>query len=158
MSLCASGSDLVGLPRPQTGTAVRFKDGHEMADMVHDNMPRTLIELTRVGISMVAKANLRADVPDQALAQRILSEADPLFIEELKLALIAHRMVSWIQSERRMLKRKQSERGQHTKPKGPRAGNYFRLDNTSVEGINSFPRSAERGPFEARNEDEAGTG
>jgi hypothetical protein len=44
-------------------------------------------------------------------------------VEELKLALTSHRMVSWIQSERRLLKRKQSEQGQQTKPIGPRVGN-----------------------------------
>jgi hypothetical protein len=93
----------------------------------NNNMPRTLIELTRFAISMVAKANLDANVPDEALAQRILTEADPLFVEELGLALTSHRMVSWIQSERRLAKRKQLEPGQQTKPIGPRAGNYLRL-------------------------------
>ena len=85
-----------------------------MADIIHNNMPRSLIELTRFGISMVAKANLDADVPDEALAQRILAEADPLFIQELGLALASHRMVGWVQSERRLTKRKRLERGQQT--------------------------------------------
>src|ERR1700684_678924 len=99
-----------------------------MADITHNNMPRTLMKLTRMGISMVAKANLDADVPDEALAHRILIEADPLFVEELKLALVNHRIVSWIQNERRLLKRRRWERGQQTKPIGLREGSDFRLE------------------------------
>jgi hypothetical protein len=121
--------------------------------MIHDHVPRTLIELTRLGISMVANANLAADVPDESLAQRILAEADPLFVEELKLALTSHRMVSWIQSERRLLKRKQSEQGQQTKPIGPRVGNPFaksysvgqiQFDNSSQPGRSEDTRGKDK--------------
>ena len=72
-------------------------------------MPRrTLAELTRIAISMVAKENLDADIPDHVLAQRILTGADPLFVEELGRALAHQRVVLWIQNERRRTERRRS--------------------------------------------------
>jgi hypothetical protein len=69
-------------------------------------MPRrTLAELAGIALSMVAKANLDSDLTDEVLAQRILSEADPLFVEELGRALTHQRLVMWIQNERRRAKR-----------------------------------------------------
>ena len=70
-------------------------------------MPRrTLAELTGIALSMVANANLDSDLTDDVLAQRILSEADPLLVEELGRALTHQRLVLWIQAERRRAKRK----------------------------------------------------
>jgi len=70
-------------------------------------MPRrTLAELTGIALSMVANANLDSDLTDEVLAQRILSEAHPLFVEELGRALTYQRLVLWIQAERRRAKRK----------------------------------------------------
>jgi hypothetical protein len=70
-------------------------------------MPRrTLAELTRIAISMVAKENLDADIPDHVVARRILSEADPLFAEELGHAVAHQRLILWIQAERRRAKRR----------------------------------------------------
>ena len=69
-------------------------------------MPRrTLAELTGIALFMVAKANLDSDLTDEVLAQRILSEADPLFAEELGRALTRQRLVLWIQTERRRANR-----------------------------------------------------
>jgi hypothetical protein len=51
-------------------------------------MPRTtLAELTGIALYMVARANLDSDLTDEVLAQRMISEADPLFVEELGRAL-----------------------------------------------------------------------
>jgi hypothetical protein len=55
---------------------------------------------------MVAKAELDTDVPDEVLAQRILTEADPSFVEELGRALARQRLVLWIQAERRRAQRR----------------------------------------------------
>jgi len=69
-----------------------------------------LAELTRIAVSMVAKENLDADVRDGVLALRILTKADPLFVEELGLTLTHQRLVLWIQAERRRAKRRTSAR------------------------------------------------
>jgi len=52
----------------------------------NNSMPRTYTELTRFAISRVVKADLDADVPDEVLAQRILDDCNPLFVEYLRLA------------------------------------------------------------------------
>jgi hypothetical protein len=69
-------------------------------------MPRTMAELTRIAVSIVADENLDAGIPDQLLAQRILTKADPLFIGELGRALTHQRLVLWIQAERRRAERR----------------------------------------------------
>jgi hypothetical protein len=72
-----------------------------------ESMPRrTLAELTKIAVAMVARANLDSDVPDHVLAQRILREADPVFVEELGRALTHQRLVLWIQAERRKVERR----------------------------------------------------
>jgi hypothetical protein len=72
-----------------------------------ESMPRrTLAELTKIAVAMVAKENLDAGVPDYVLAQRILREADPVIMEELGRALTHQRLVLWIQAERRKVERR----------------------------------------------------
>jgi hypothetical protein len=65
-----------------------------------------LAQLSGMAVSMVAKAELDTDVPDEVLAQRILTEADPSFVEELGRALARQRLVLWIQAERRRAQRR----------------------------------------------------
>ncbi len=85
-------------------------------------MPRrTLDELTAIALSKVAKVNLDSDLTDEVLAQRILSDADPFFVEELGRALTHQRLVMWIQTERRRAKRIMLARG-------------FRADKTTGGG------------------------
>jgi hypothetical protein len=67
---------------------------------------RKLAELTGIAVTMVAKANMDAYVSDEILAQHILDEADPLFVEELGRALSRQRLVMWIQAERRKAQRR----------------------------------------------------
>ena len=81
-------------------------------------MPRrTLAELTRIAVSMVAQENLDSDETDKVLAQRILTEADPLFVDELGRALAHQRLVLWIQSERRKAQRRTSAKHRGDKEK-----------------------------------------
>ena len=67
---------------------------------------RTLAELTGIALSMVAKANLDSDITDEVLAERLVAEAGPLFVEELGRALTHQRLVLWIRSERRRAQRR----------------------------------------------------
>lgn len=66
---------------------------------------RTLGELAGIAVDLIAKRNLDSDVTDEVLAEHILTEADPLFVEELGRALTLQRLVLWIQAERRKAKR-----------------------------------------------------
>jgi hypothetical protein len=64
-------------------------------------MPKTLTELTRVAASILAKADLGSGITDEVLAERILAEADPLFVLEWGYALSRQRLVELIQSKSR---------------------------------------------------------
>jgi hypothetical protein len=69
-------------------------------------MARALSELNGIAVTKISNADLTADIPDDVLVQRLLDEWDPLFLEELGLALTHQRVLLWIQAERRRAKRR----------------------------------------------------
>jgi hypothetical protein len=73
---------------------------------IEGHMAGSLSELSRIAVTRISKADLTADVPDDVLAQRILDGCDPLFLEELGLALTRQRVALWIQAERRRVERR----------------------------------------------------